>query len=83
MGTDCQNHCWPFWLVVGTHWQSESVRGRQMQGLDVSELLVEGKQILIWKTLSSWAGGLERVCGEEAADMSIHKTGSSVHYYDC
>lgn len=34
-----------------------------MQGRDVSELLVEGKQI--WRLLSSWAGGSERVLGEE------------------
>lgn len=53
MGTDFQKHCWPFWQVVVTHWQSETVMVRQMQGLDVSELLVEETQILIWKMLSS------------------------------
>lgn len=49
--------------MVGTHWQSETERGRQMPGLDVSELLVEEKQIWIWRTLSSLAGGSERVSG--------------------
>lgn len=49
--------------MAGTHWQSETVRGRQTQGRDVSELLVEEKQIWIWRTLSSLAGGSERVSG--------------------
>lgn len=34
-----------------------------MQQLDVSELLVEGKQIWIWRTLSSLAEGSETVSG--------------------
>lgn len=63
LGTDCLNHCWLFWLVAETHWLSEMVRGRQMQGPDVSELLVEGTQIWTWRMLSSWAGDLEMVSG--------------------
>lgn len=52
--TDCQNH-WqppPFWLgvVEETHWQNEKETVKQ--GLDVSEQLVEGKLIWIWRMLS-------------------------------
>lgn len=46
---DFQNRCWLSWLVVETHWQSETGRGRRMLESDVSELLVQGKQI--WRTL--------------------------------
>lgn len=40
-----------------------------MQGPDVSELLVEGTQIWTWRMLSSWAGDLEMVCGEDKGDI--------------
>lgn len=40
-----------------------------MQGLDVSELLVEGKQIWIWRVLASWAGDSEMVCEEDKGDI--------------
>lgn len=46
---DFQNRCWLSWLVVEMHWQSETVRGRRMLESDVSELLVQGKQI--WRML--------------------------------
>lgn len=56
-GIDCPNHCWAFWRVVGTHWLSGMVKGKPMQGLHVSEALVEGKQI--WRMLFSEAGDSE------------------------
>lgn len=65
METDCRNHCWPFWLVEETHWLSEMVREWQTQVLDVSELLVEEKQIWIWRMLSLVAGDLETAYQEE------------------
>lgn len=47
------------------HWQSEKGKESQMQELDVSELLDEGKLILMWEMLFSKAGGSERVCRED------------------
>lgn len=48
-----------------THWLSEMVREWQTQVLDVSELLVEEKQIWIWRMLSLVAGDLETAYQEE------------------
>lgn len=50
-------------LVVENHWLSESVRGKQKLALHVFELLVEGKQIWIWRMLFLSAGRLEMVSG--------------------
>lgn len=54
-------------VVVETHWLSGMVMGRQMPRLDVSELLVEGKQILMMPF--SLAVDLEMVCGGDQCDV--------------
>lgn len=49
--------------MVENHWLSETVRGRQMLELDVSELLAVEKQIWIERMLFSLAGDLEMISG--------------------
>lgn len=65
LGTDFPSRCWASWLVVETHWLSETVRGKQKLVLLVLELQAEGTQIWIWiwRTLFLMAENLEMVSG--------------------